>query len=830
MSDQLIAHLRKKDKAPQFLWDHLIQVSDLTGLFAGKIGLKEAGKTIGLLHDLGKASVEFQNYIGSATGLIDPDADEYVDAAAQRGKVDHSSAGAQVIYRYLSAKGIEGLRCAQILSLCVASHHSGLIDCLSPNGENNFKKRMEKPEEFTHASEALSRLSKSQYSALEKLLNEEKVRTDLVKILVSLKEENESRETLAFKQGLLARFLLGSLLDADRLNTADFEFPANKWVRNYGEHVAWEILIDRLNSKLKKFDNKKEKNEIDEIRQQVSRACFEFATKPRGMYQLTVPTGGGKTLASLRFALNHAAHHAMDKVFYVIPYTSIIDQNAEVVRGIFEEQYKNNQYTDRVVLEHHSNLTPEEETYRQSLLAENWDARIIFTTQVQFLEALFGPGTRSARRMHQLANSVIIFDEIQTIPIRCVHMFNLSLRFLVNNCGVTAVLCTATQPLLDKIEPPQRALTIAAGQRMIGNQAKLFEKLRRVDVFDQRKPGGWSEDEVAELTKQELAKKGSVLVVVNTKRSARLLYQSVEKKGVADLYHLSTNMCPAHRLDVLKEVEKRLDAKEPVVCISTQLIEAGVDIDFGSVIRYLAGLDSIAQAAGRCNRNGRQRDIHGQLVKGNLWIVNPARENIDSLVDIKEGVKQAERVLGEFADSPEEFQNDRLGLQAMERYYEYYFYRRKDEMTYPVNADSPIGRKDNLFGLLSTNPLSVGEHHRIAHSDPDVPFRQSFRTASKAFHVIDSLTQGVVVPYEKGKEIINDLCRAYDLENQFKLLRRAQRFSVNLFPHEFKKMAENGAIREVQEGAGVFYLNDQYYSDRFGWSDEIVNDPKVFMA
>ena len=173
--------------------------------------------------------------------------------------------------------------------------------------------------------------------------------------------------------------------------------------------------------------------------------------KPKGIYQLTVPTGGGKTLASLRFALNHAAHHKMDRVFYVIPYTSIIDQNADEVRKILEDRDQNGNYLDQVVLEHHSNLTPEEESHRHNLLAENWDAPVVFTTQVQFLEALFGAGTRSARRMHQLANSVIIFDEVQTIPINMIHMLNVALRFLVDDCGATVVLCTATQPPLDKV-------------------------------------------------------------------------------------------------------------------------------------------------------------------------------------------------------------------------------------------------------------------------------------------------------------------------------------------------------------------------------------------
>ena len=812
---QFIAHLRKKDKEPQYLSDHLNEVSQLAGQFADKIGLKESGEILGLLHDLGKASKEFQDYIKSATGLIDPDSDDYVDAKAKKGKVDHSSAGAQAIYESLWGKGPEGRIAAQVLALCIASHHSGLIDCLSPNGENNFQRRIEKPDQNTHKTEAIANFQQIN-PKLNDLLSKE-VEQQLFEKMNGIKEGNDSQETLVFKYGLLIRFLFSCLIEGDRLNTADFEIPSNARFRNYGQYDSWEILIQRLGNKIKEFENKPNRNEVDELRSQVSQSCFDFSTKPKGIYQLTVPTGGGKTLASLRFALNHAASYKMDRVFYVIPYTSIIDQNADEVRKILEDKDEKGKFLDKVVLEHHSNLTPDEETRRQGLLSENWDAPIVFTTQVQFLETLFGYGTRGARRMHQLANSVIIFDEIQTIPVRCVHMFNIAIRFLVHTCGATVVLCTATQPLLDKVDPIQRALKIQPEQKIIPYEKELFKKLKRVEVFDRRKVGGWSDEEVAELADQELREKGSTLIVVNTKNSARSLYQAIVQKSNATMYHLSTNMCPAHRLKVLDLVKEKLKKEEPVICVSTQLIEAGVDIDFGSVIRYLAGMDSIAQAAGRCNRNGIREKL------GNVWVVNPSQESTEKLKDIQIGIEKAERILADFEDNPGTFENDRIGLETMEAYYRYYFHERKDEMSYKVGANSPAGRDDNLFNLLSTNNISVQEHERINQTVPDIPLRQSFQTASKAFRVIDSLTQGVIVPYgDEGKEIINDLCSAYDLEKQYDLIKKAQRYSVNLLPYQFKELARIKAIREVQEGSGIFYLNSQYYSEQFGWSDDAV--------
>jgi CRISPR-associated endonuclease/helicase Cas3 len=814
MKKQFVAHIRKKDKTPQSLDEHLKAVSKRAGNFASKIGMKETGEVLGLLHDFGKASEKFQRYILSGEGFIDPDAEEYIDPIAHKGKIDHTTAGAQVIYENLWNKGPKENIAAQVLALCIASHHSGLIDCLNPDGENNFKRRMGKDDESTRKAEAVSNL-REMADSLEDLLSK-KVTEQIFDKLQSLKEDaNESSNTWAFKAGLLVRYLLSCLLDADRLDTADFESPGNARFRNYGQYHPWEVLIERLDSRLKQFEKK---NEVDELRDQVSQACFDYAVKSKGIYQLTVPTGGGKTLASLRFALNHAREHAMERVFYIIPYTSIIDQNADDIRKILEDKDEKGQYLDKVVLEHHSNLTPEEESYRQNLLAQNWDAPVVLTTQVQFLEALFGAGTRGARRMHQLANSVIIFDEVQTIPINMVHLFNLALRFLVHTCGATVVLCTATQPPLNQLHNPYRALTIHPEQHIIQNEPELFEQLKRVEVFDKRKVGGWSAEEVAELLEAQLQEKGSVLAVVNTKRSARALYQAVADRKIPciHLYHLSTTMCPAHRLKVLNKIKGKLKSKtaKPVVCISTQLIEAGVDIDFGAVIRYLAGMDSIAQSAGRCNRHGIREGL------GNVFIVNPQEENIDMLKDIVIGADKAQTVLADFKGN-----SNLIGLEAMAAYFEKYYFARKDEMRYKVSVND-IGRDDDLFNLLSINSLSV-KAHRTA---PEIQFVQSFQSAAKAFRVIDSPTRGVIVTYREGYEIIKDLCGAYDLDKEYKLLKKAQRYSVNLFRHEFEKLEKTGAIHEVQKGAGVFYLDKEYYSKDFGWSDEPVNGMELLTA
>jgi len=816
---QFIAHRRKKDGMTQNLWEHLKEVSDLAGQFANKVGLEDAGKIIGLLHDLGKASKEFDQYIRPAVGIIDPDQDDYVDASGNKGKVDHSTAGAQIIQRYFASKGTEGILTAQLLSLCIASHHSGLIDCLTPDGHDNYHRRMEKPETKTHVSEAVANLTAKQQQELDRLLSKELTK-ELTSCLAAVREHNDSKETLMFKCGLLVRFLFSCLIDADRLNTADFEHLSNAKLRNQGKYVPWDTLIERLERRLEYFPTT---NGINEIRQSISKECLEFSSKPEGLYQLTVPTGGGKTLASLRFALSHAAKHKMDRIVYVVPYTSIIDQNAEEVRKILEDTGVKGMHFGNVVLEHHSNLTPDKETLRHTLLAENWDTPLVFITSVQFLEAMFSSGTRSARRMHQLANSVIIFDEVQTIPVRCVHMFNIGIRFLLRACGSTVVLCTATQPLLDRIEPRQRSLEILSNQQMIGNVEGLFQELKRVTVSDLRKVGGWTDKEVTTLVTKELRTVGSVLVVVNTKQSARNLYQEICWLEKTSVYHLSTDMCPAHRSRVLKIIKARLDHEKPTVCVSTQLIEAGVDIDFGSVIRYLAGLDSIAQTAGRCNR-------HGSRAKpGNVFILNPKEENLNRLEDIRIGAEKAERVLDEFKESPERFDGDILGPTAMEQFYRYYFYERQPKMDYPVSSRSSVGRDDSLFDLLSTNTLSVQEYERVHHSSPPMLLRQSFQAALSVFRAIESPTRGIIVPYGGGKRIIEDLCAADDVEKQYRLMKRAQRYSVNIYPHVFDDLCKRNALHAVQEGVGVFFLDSQHYCKEFGVSKEIVNEMEILI-
>lgn len=809
MKEEFIAHWRKSDQQPQYLWDHLEEASSYASQAAEKIGLKETGEILGWMHDLGKFSQKFQNYIRSATGQLNPDADGYTDVQEMKGKIDHSTAGAQFIYNTLHGKGKEKEIAAEILPLCIASHHSGLIDVLSPTGENDFLQRMEKSDEDTHLTEIREKLTAEERLFFQNLILNDVVSNQLAEKLISIKEQTDQKDTYLFKCGLLIRYLFSCVVDADRLSTAEFETPLKKELGSHGQYQKWDVLEKRLDAEIQRLQQRAEPGNVNSIREEVSSACFVAASRPKGLYELTVPTGGGKTLSSLRFGIHHAKVHRLDHIFYMIPYTSIIDQNAARVREILEDRDEHGRYLDRVVLEHHSNLTPEEESFRHNLLAENWDAPIIFTTQVQFLETLFGSGTRSARRMHQLANSVLIFDEIQTLPIRCVHMFNLAVRFLVKSCGSTVVLCTATQPLLDKVEPPYRALSITPEQHIISDEKRLFTLLKRVEVHDERKPGGWHETEIVDLIMRQAEERGNVLVVVNTKKSARRLFEALSSRHHPYLYHLSTNMCPTHRLDVLGEMKTKLKNGEPLICISTQLIEAGVDMDFRTVIRYLAGLDSITQAAGRCNREGRSEP-------GQVWVINPADENLKQLAEIIEGAEITQQIFDQFKADPQMYDHDRLGFKSIEDYYRYYFYQKQDKMCYQLTPNSPAGREDNLFNLLALNEKSNQEYKNTTHRFPSLAFTQSFKTAARSFYAIDSVTRGVIVPYKHGKEIILQLTGAFNLQFMGKEIHDAQRYSVNLYPYQLQNLAELHAVQEVQPDAGILYLDEAYYDQKFG--------------
>ena len=828
MPKEFIAHIRAIDGSEQSLESHLSQVGDLSAEFATKIQLEEAGRLIGLMHDFGKYSKQFQRYIQSAEGKLNPDQDEYIDAGRYRGQIDHSSAGAQYVWKELKKFGSmgQGNLCGQILALCIASHHSGLINCIDEHGNPTFCKRMEKIDEKTHFKECRLNADAKLKQRVDEIMSSAFVKEMFGKLrnFVNLPKfpDEEYIKTDAFALGMLVRFLFSCLVDADRIDSAEFEFPIRKEAReSQRKWLDWSRATVRLDSHLKNLKKEESANYVDILRSRISDYCYNRASDQQGVYTLSVPTGGGKTLSSLRYALRHAQLNKLDRIVYVIPYTSIIEQNADAVRKILEIESDDFPW----VLEHHCNVESTNLTWRTKLASENWDAPIVFTTMVQFLEALFSGGTRSVRRLHQLANAVLIFDEIQTLPIRCVHMFCNALNFLTQHARTTVVLCTATQPLLDKLPSSQYGeLRLAPNSELISEDIEIFKKLRRVEfVFNQTRNCNdkWSVGNVAELALEKFNESGSCLVVVNTKRWAREVYRACRTHCDADsIFHLSTNQYPIHRKSLISLIRQQLNDGKPVLCISTQLIEAGVDISFASVIRLLAGLDSIAQAGGRCNRNAELTDDNGFRKRGIVEVVTPENDSLARMTDIRVGAFNAERIFREFGS------DNILSPDVMERYFKYFFFDRSEEMVYPHRGGD---RDDNLINLLSTNPRNVGGNHSCLNPQQKLKLlKQSFMDAGNAFAAIDAPTESVIVQHEGGEEVVNQLCslaKNFDPYMYYKALKNSQQYSINVYSEELVRLREQKAVHEVQPGEGIFYLNKQYYSEEFGLSAE----PKVTM-
>lgn len=795
------AHSSPKNESWQELRLHLDSVAAISSALAGKIGLPHAGDLVGLAHDLGKYSEAFQQYLQK---VAHDAAMEMEPELSWKKGPDHSTAGAQIIASAL-ADGDGGIA-SQMLALCVASHHSGLIDCIAPDGIDVLTRRLNKDSALSHRDEVWNQAEQTIRRRIEDLLNSGHVANEIDTAMRRIRDRDNDAVIQPFKQGLLLRMLFSCLIDGDRTDTADFAKPKAAAFRQHGEYGSWQVLIDRLDLKLAAFSHE---TRVERRRRDVSAQCSSASDRPRGVFTLTVPTGGGKTLASLRFALRHALRWKMDRIIYVSPYISIADQNAAVVRRILEPDGCK---FASIVLEHHSSLTPDKESWRASVLAENWDAPVVFTTAVQVLEALFGGGTRSARRLHALANAVIIFDEVQTLPVRMIHMFNNAVNFLVEQCGASVVLCTATQPLLHEVDHAKGEMRLAEHAELIPDGSELFSDLKRYVTFDRSNGPGWSATKVGDLAVAEMLEYGSCLVIVNTKRDALAIYLACktqldalsEPMEAGCFVHLSTRMCPTHRLGALDGMKTALSQKKRVLCVSTQLIEAGVDIDFGTVVRDLAGLDSIAQAAGRCNRNGER-------ASGRVHIVKMTELLPEQLEEIRCAQQNALRVLEDWRDDQGDAPFPLSDPLQMERFFGYHFFARRDQMDYPVKAQ----RDDTLLQMLGENGMAVADSRLVGVKRHG--FMQSFASAAKEFRVIDSQSQGIIVPYGKeGKDLVAALSAARDLALELQLLRKAQRFAVNIFEHELQALARSGAIYEVQAGTSVFCLRGEFYSPEFG--------------
>lgn len=743
-----------------------------------------------LLHDMGKNKQVFADYL---------QADENIRRKL-KGTIAHASTGAKYIYDKYPDESGERKYMIEMISYTIAAHH-GLFDCVDIEHHDLFSKKLSQVDDYVEAYGNAKRDYLDEYKLeiiFEKASEEFHLAWNKIKeiwnrlkpLLVS-KFHGEAKEMLIdckfFLLSCLQRLMLSILIDSDWEATSDFMSQADT-LSKQSEFAAKEIFgkarenfADFMKKKKEAIDNSKltEKEKvIFEARNTLQEECMQFAKYPAGIYCLPIPTGGGKTLSSLAYALEYCKYHPeTERIVYVSPYISITEQNAQVFRDAIG--------TDRWILEHHSAVIRSEEAehedYRknQSLKYDiNWEEPFICTTFVQFMNTLFSDKKESIRRMHYLANSVVIIDEIQSMPLKCVNTFNYMINFLNAVCNTTVILCTATQPALEEAECP---ICYSEPKYMIANRNDWFNKFERVKICTSGIERSHTFESLTHEIVRQTEQYQSILVVLNTKSAVRKLYDMLKAKNV-NVEYLTTNLCAEHRSDKMKSIKEVLAKKqEPIVVVSTNLIEAGVDISFACVYRSMAGLDSLAQTAGRCNRNGEQE-------RGMIYLVLLEEENSGGMEELQQNVRAAESVIYQYSHSGK--QDSILMPEWMDKYYKMVYSNGADKMNFPIKELDA-----NVVELLSKG-FGPNEIKNFMN--------QAYKTAGRAYRVIDDESFGVIVPYKKGRELITAIQDTSDKTEMKEKIRQAQRYTVNVRGSQLKKL--EGLIQPVSDDMPNLYM------------------------
>lgn len=722
---EIISHIYQDNEGhwvTQSNEDHSVGVARLASQFAGEFGMSKWGKVLGLLHDKGKETDAFQQYIKKESG--------YAPDIKICGKHHHAYVGGILAQKYYG-KSSYNLFVNQIVS-----HHTGLHD--SDEIKEIINQEIPSEVNIYHTKEKLNR---PEFNI----------------------QENDFHH--------LARMLFSCLVDADFLDTEAFMDRESYTLRQNKE--ALNNLLPLLENKLKDLKTKADSSEINIIRNQIQQQCLKMADTPTGFYSLTVPTGGGKTLSSLVWAIKHAIKNGQKRVIIAIPYTSIIVQTASVLRSIFGEEN---------VLEHHSCVDPEQikdekQKEKMKLATENWDYPIIVTTNVQLFVSMFSNKPSACRKLHNIVNSVIILDEVQTLPTDYLQPIVDSLKTYNKLFNVSFLFTTASQPvlrgLIEGCNPKAAFNGIDHITEIIPDDFKLHDKLRRVKLSINNE--GKTYDELAEMLSQHKR----VLCIVNTRRDAKEIYERLPQEGIT--LHLSKMMCPDHISETLKAIKTALkDNKNEIIrVVSTQLIEAGVDIDFPFVFRQEAGLDSVLQAAGRCNREGKNGlsttyvfslSKEHNLTKGDIQAANSARLSLGN-------------------------DHDWFAPETMTSFFKQLYCRKES-----------FDKKDIRHYLYyPTNNLS-------------------FQTAAKEFQLIEDDGVNVVVCWKNSKDLVQQL-----LVNgpSYMLMKKLSKYMVNINKTDFKTLADMGVVSEKKEGLFVVDYKQQY-DEHIGlrtdnnWANEIL--------
>ncbi len=774
-SETYPAHIRFDNGVPviQTNTAHCEAVGRIARKILEDVGLGNTGYFAGKVHDGGKFTDESRKY------LVDAVEGRYVS----RGSVNHTFAGVRYVMNKWHSDSEDPMTItAEHIAFAAGSHH-GMFDLIDKDGKSGFEHRLTK--DIPYIQKAVERLDSETSWDMDECMKEA---TKEITAVYSRFSDNGEEDNLPFYESLLSRLILSAVIEGDRRNTAEFmsntEFPE----LSPSMKQMWDSCLERLENQISGFKND---TPINQARSHISQQCKDFSPHDSGIYRLNVPTGAGKTLSSLRFALSHASIHDKKRIFYVIPLLAVIEQNAKAIRDVIGD--------DELILEHHSNIVPDNEVDYNELsqnefLMQTWNSPIVITTLVQFLNTLFSDKTSCIRRFHSLCNSVIIIDEVQTVPGKLLSLFNHAITFLAEACNATIVLCSATQPAL---ELAKRPLPLSP-QEIVPHDPEIWKAFERTRIVNM---STMSIEEIAEFGEKLLREKKSLLIVCNKRSEAEKLFGFMNVPGVQK-FHYSASMCIAQRQDTLKAME---DAKKhgKVLCVSTQAIEAGVDISFQSEIRFQAGMDSIVQAAGRCNRNGESDTIE------TVYVVKCKGETLGFLKDIENGKKATDSIFTKYP-------NDPSSDEAIREYYRIFY------NIYGGNAQDGVcvvdGKTTSLYEMLSCNTdfLTEGETAYILN--------QAQKTAGEYFKVFDDDTTDVVVPYGDGKKFIEELfnCPADDWEQIKILTKKLRPYTISLYGYEKSNLERDGALMETK--CGILVLSD-------GWYDEealgLLSEPKI---
>lgn len=781
------AHIRKVDgkKYIQTVEEHCRGVAEIAAELLRDIGLEKTVYLAGMVHDLGKFSENFKNYIEKAAN----------GEKVQRGSVNHTFAGVRFLLEKHSYKQLSGFSdiVLEILAYAVGAHH-GLFDCVDDNNNNGFTKRIQKEGiDYLNAAQEFLKICCSKQDIEDLLKQSEKEFLPIFNEIEKLADNADAKiqnTQITFYIGFLARLILSAIIEADRSDTAQFmNGYSEKTVKNISE--IWINCIKNVEQKLSTMPLDKP---INKTRAQISALCAEAGNLESGIYRLNLPTGAGKTLTSLRYALHHALAHNKKRIIFTMPLLSIIEQNA----GIIHDYIGN----EELILEHHSNIVETDENDeldKRELLVESWDVPIIITTMVQLLNTLFAGKTANIRRMQALCNSIIVIDEVQTVPDKMLSLFNLALNFLAKICNTTIILCSATQPCFEKTMYPldksvKDLITLTKEQETVFKRVRLEYK------------GEMDCEELADFAAGILEENNSLLLVCNTKNEAAVMFNLLcSKLKDVKAFHISAGMCTAHRKETIKEMQEALENKQQkVLCVSTQVIEAGVDVSFARVIRLLAGMDNIVQATGRENRN---REFDG-LAPG--YIVRLKGEFLKGLSEIEAAKNAAANLLVKYKNNPQIYDDDLMSAKAVNEYYKS-LYENVKSGYHDFYIESV---RDSILNLMSCNENvdsgKIPEYNKYF-------MHQALKTAGGLFTVFDESSIDIIVPYNRGIEIIQEVFAVgdKDYEKLKAVLKEAKLYTVSLFKYQKIKLEEQGALIFVPN-AGVYILQDGYYDELTG--------------